>query len=815
MGISILMMAMLPQLAAASEAASKTTSESATSSTSEPAAFSTSEPGNATATEAAFEAASDPNADQKLLLEVWVNGRSIGKIGEFIMRRGKLMARPDEVHDLGFRVPDAFASKPGTLVALSDLHGLTWTIDQKNQILNITASDSALLPTLLQPEGREAVTGRRTIESGTGMTLNYDIAGTYASGKTGATGSVDLRSFSTWGIVNSDWLGFAGAASSGAGTNTAIRLDSTYTFADVNSLRRYTLGDFITSGLAWSRPFHIGGAQIRSDFSMRPDLITFPLPTLTGSAAVPSTVDVLVNGNVVASNQVDAGPFEIQQLPVISGAGTITMTMTNAQGQQVSVTQPFYGGATLLAPGLQTFSGQTGLVRRDWGAVSNDYGKMAGTAFYRRGLTQKFTVEATAEGTPGALMGGAGGALLVGRVGIVNFDLAASRGSGQSGGLISVGAQHIGTRFSLGGSAIFANRNYRDVVAMNGSGIPRKQLSAFTGLISRHFGSVGLAYAGLDQDASPTADQTPGASSSHSHVVTANYSMQFRHVSFYANEFRSLDSHGSSGFQAGFTIPLGRRRSASFSGSSAGSGQVQVQQSAVRIGDWGYQAYVSEGDSSHEFGEVQYKSPVGLLSAGVDRSGGTTTVRVESQAAVSLVDRGLFPSNTIYDSFAIVDTGPLEHVHVYQENRDVGTTDKAGRLLVPDMRAFDVNHLGIEPADVPADATLGSDKRVVRPQDRSGVVVKFPIQFNHAALLQLVDAAGVSVPLGSAATLRATGAIFPIGYDGDTYVEGLSLHNELAVELANGRHCTVAFDYKPLAGDIPSIGPLRCLEKKP
>ena len=815
MGISILMMAMLPQLAAASEAASKTTSESATSSTSEPAAFSTSEPGNATATEAAFEAASDPNADQKLLLEVWVNGRSIGKIGEFIMRRGKLMARPEELHDLGFRVPDAFASKPGTLIALSDLHGLTWTIDQKNQILNITASDSALLPTLLQPEGREAVTGRRTIESGTGMTLNYDIAGTYASGKTGATGSVDLRSFSTWGIVNSDWLGFAGAASSGAGTNTAIRLDSTYTFADVNSLRRYTLGDFITSGLAWSRPFHIGGAQIRSDFSMRPDLITFPLPTLTGSAAVPSTVDVLVNGNVVASNQVDAGPFEIQQLPVISGAGTITMTMTNAQGQQVSVTQPFYGGATLLAPGLQTFSGQTGLVRRDWGAVSNDYGKMAGTAFYRRGLTQKFTVEATAEGTPGALMGGAGGALLVGRVGIVNFDLAASRGSGQSGGLISVGAQHIGTRFSLGGSAIFANRNYRDVVAMNGSGIPRKQLSAFTGLISRHFGSVGLAYAGLDEDASPTADQTPGASSSHSHVVTANYSMQFRHVSFYANEFRSLDSHGSSGFQAGFTIPLGRRRSASFSGSSAGSGQVQVQQSAVRIGDWGYQAYVSEGDSSHEFGEVQYKSPVGLLSAGVDRSGGTTTVRVESQAAVSLVDRGLFPSNTIYDSFAIVDTGPLEHVHVYQENRDVGTTDKAGRLLVPDMRAFDVNHLGIEPADVPADATLGSDKRVVRPQDRSGVVVKFPIQFNHAALLQLVDAAGVSVPLGSAATLRATGAIFPIGYDGDTYVEGLSLHNELAVELANGRHCTVAFDYKPLAGDIPSIGPLRCLEKKP
>ena len=42
------------------------------------------------------------------------------------------------------------------------------------------------------------------------MTLNYDVASTFASGQTGATGSADLRSFAPWGIVNSDWLGFAG-----------------------------------------------------------------------------------------------------------------------------------------------------------------------------------------------------------------------------------------------------------------------------------------------------------------------------------------------------------------------------------------------------------------------------------------------------------------------------------------------------------------------------------------------------------------------------------------------------------------------------
>ena len=54
------------------------------------------------------------------------------------------------------------------------------------------------------------------------------------------------------------------------------------------------------------------------------------------------------------------------------------MTVTNAMGQQVNVTQAFYASPSLLAPGLQTFGVQAGLVRRNWGSVSNDYGKMAG-----------------------------------------------------------------------------------------------------------------------------------------------------------------------------------------------------------------------------------------------------------------------------------------------------------------------------------------------------------------------------------------------------------------------------------------------------
>jgi outer membrane usher protein FimD/PapC len=218
--------------------------------------------------------------DQVLLLDVQINGHSIGKIGEFTLKHGQLMARPEELRDLGFRVPASLIAGPDGLINLNDIPGLIWSLDQRNLALHVTVSDSRLLPTLLEPGGRQSLTDRRVIESGTGLTLNYDTVSTFTGGQAGGTGSFDFRAFSPKGILSSGWLAYAGASPSVSGKNTTVRLDSAYTFADVNSLRRYSLGDFVTGGLSWTRPVHLEGAQINSDFSMRPDLVTFPLPFL-------------------------------------------------------------------------------------------------------------------------------------------------------------------------------------------------------------------------------------------------------------------------------------------------------------------------------------------------------------------------------------------------------------------------------------------------------------------------------------------------------------------------------------------------------
>jgi hypothetical protein len=197
-GIFFLALAILPRLGLSAEAANNTEANAGPDPVS----------GTVGAPDSAVPAGADnkTTADQLLLLEVFVNGRSTHKIGEFTLRHGTLMARPEELQDLGFRVPASRTFQAVGLIPLSDLRGLSWTIDQKNQQLIITASEGSLVPTELTVNGRETAGDRRVIESSTGVTLNYDIASTFASGQIGASGYMDFRAFSPLGVVSSNWL---------------------------------------------------------------------------------------------------------------------------------------------------------------------------------------------------------------------------------------------------------------------------------------------------------------------------------------------------------------------------------------------------------------------------------------------------------------------------------------------------------------------------------------------------------------------------------------------------------------------------------
>ncbi|HGJ5875486.1 MAG TPA: hypothetical protein ACHBX0_02615 [Arsenophonus sp.] len=77
------------------------------------------------------------------------------------------------------------------------------------------------------------------------------------------------------------------------------------------------------------------------DFSIRPDIITYPLPTFASKAAIPTTVDLFINGYRSSNNQLQPGPLTITDIPYINGSGETVLVTTDALGRQVSTTYLF------------------------------------------------------------------------------------------------------------------------------------------------------------------------------------------------------------------------------------------------------------------------------------------------------------------------------------------------------------------------------------------------------------------------------------------------------------------------------------------
>lgn len=760
-----------------------------------------------------------------LLLSLVVNGVDTGKVEEITKKSQMLYASLAVLRILGIRhrsLAKLQQSAVQGLIPFSAVPGMHWQLDGSTQTLRLTIPPHLLSETFLRGNTLHHL---RPLQSGLGATVNYQLAGYLGSGpgENVGAGQFDMRVFSPFGVVNSSFLGYTRSAGFASNQPQWIRLDSAYTFINAKTLTRYRVGDFINGGLSWTRPVRMGGIQISSDFSIQPNLITFPLPAFSGSVAVPSTLNLLVNGQRVVSQNVPAGPFQITQIPVVTGAGSLVSTITNALGQQQNISTPFYASSRLLRPSLQSYSLDLGFVRQEYGVLSNDYGTLAESATYRRGITNRFTLTAHESATQNLALAGVGFDANLMNFAILNAAVSGSVSSGRTGTLFSVGIERNTNVWSAGVSAVLASPSYQDIASVYNDPVPTQQISANMGFSLGAMGSLGVAYTSIRQPAAKATNYStsnnvplPVFAGQDLKILSLSYTGQIGPVAFYATGYDSLpvqQSQGSTGFMVGITVPLGRRSMASASGgdsNGAATTQVEASQNTESPGQWGYQVYANTGSVDQQFAKLSYRGSWAVLDTGISRVGQQVTGQVGMRGAFSLMDGAVFPSNTVRDSFAVVDTHGFANVSVYNENRLVGKTGSDGLLLVPNLLAFNVNHISIAPDDVPMNATIPFTSRTVRPQYLSGVNVSFPIHVTHGALLKLVLPDGKPVPLGSVAILQSTHERFPVGFGGKTYVTGLKKRNHVEILSAHNQSCTVRFPYRNKNGNIPTIGPLIC-----
>ncbi|MET0322436.1 MAG: fimbria/pilus outer membrane usher protein [Duganella sp.] len=748
---------------------------------------------------AAMAAMAAPASEEELFLEVTLNGQETGLILRFtrqsntVLGSSGLRSTVQNLRDLELD-PQLFGVAGQEAFNLDDIKGLRYTYDAATQTIALRLDDAlrkplALSARSLRDPGQASVTP--------GAVFSYDAYARQGEERYLSIAN-ELRYFNTNGVFSS-----TGVFNASSANTEYVRLDSAWVHSDPHTLETWQVGDLISSSLTWTRSLRMGGVQWRKSFDLRPDLLTFPVASLSGSSVVPSAVSLYVNGVRQMETSVAPGPFVINQVSGLSGAGQATLVTRDTAGRAVTTVLPLYVDTRLLAAGLTDYSVELGVLRREYTTRSFSYDTSpALSASMRRGLTDRLTLEAHGEAGNGVVNGGVGAMVRVGQIGVFTGSVAGSAGRG-NGGQASIGYQYLSPGFSVDMESLRASRRYSDLATADSGGGVRasNRINVNMGL----FGGQTLGVSLISQRA-PVVPPARVAALSYAATLTPRLYLS---VSAY-RDFRDSSTRGLFFSLSG---SFGDRISANASLGHQ-NGVQSKNFSLARTVDygggfgWGVQSLENNGATLRQ-AQGTYLGNYGQVGASLQDSGGRRETALSASGSVVLMDGSVHAARQVGAGFALVSTG-VGGLPVLQENRPIGTTSSSGYLLVPNLTPYLANQISIDTSSLPLDARIARTSLSVVPARRSGLVAAFPVETYAAVSVILHDADGQPLPAGIEVLHVESGATTLVGFDGLAFIDNLAALNHVQATVA-GRRCVAEFNFVQEKGNaMPTIGPVVC-----
>lgn len=744
----------------------------------------------------AQSAAPDPPARQQgpdrfelLFVAITVNGVPEG---EYLVARrgGDFFVRPSDLARWGVTVSPAATTEieNESFVPLTGIAGMKLQFDAAGQRIALIVSAE-----LFAPSNVSALAARvRPTKSAFAAFLNYDLSAQYDH-KAQAAAFLEAGISDGWGLLSS-----TAAVGQQTGSSRVTRLDSYFLRDDPDTLVRLIVGDTVTDARDWSRQIRFGGVRLGTEFSLQPNLITFSTPAFTGRTAIPSNVELLVNNAQRFQADVAAGPFSISQVPLVNGAGDVTLVIRDALGVERRVKSSYYVSSRLLRPGLSDWSLEAGAERLAYGIRNFSYDNPFAAGTYRRGVADWLTLESRAELSGDVQMIGGGADMVWPAIGEFGIAGAVSRGDDGKGALYRVFFSRITPGWNVAVSYQRASRKfdqlgiYRDAERITG------QLQASGSLSLGRRGNFGLVYTDLEY-----------ADRNRARLASANYSIGIRdrgYLSLFALRGTARGSGAQTTVGAGFTIPFGPR-SSGYVQADTRNVLAEIRRTPPIEGGWGYRLTAGAGESDRQQAELTWRGNAGEISVEAARVEGGAGVRMLASGGLLFAGGRPYATRRVEDALGVIDVPGLADVRIYQENRLVARTDARGRAVIPDLRAYEQNRIAIAPGDIPIDAHMSSDTLMIVPRHRGAVAARFAIERDHPAtiLLQAVD----GTPVDAGTTVRTdTGETAFVGYGGEIFVREARRKMIIAFETRQGS-CRVMLGEVP-EEVLPRIGPLRC-----
>jgi outer membrane usher protein FimD/PapC len=769
-------------------------------------------PGPSVAADAVV-AASNPAQGESIILRVKLNTEDRGDL--FVERTPDrdFLVKVQDLKAMGFREP------PGKVVmvdgephiSLRSIPGVTFRFNDKQLTLDITAPPQlfATQSFTVEDQRRRAV----IVPNNNSLFVNYALSG--VQGESTPSG-IDFAGELGW--RRDGWLLLTDGSTVRdlQGRQKFVRLMSSWQKDDRTDLRRTVIGDFYTPTREFSNGVNVGGISISKLYGLNPYYIQYPMQSVSGNVALPSQLEVYVDGQRVRTEQLRPGEFQLNDILAYGGAHNVQLLVRDAFGRVQTLNYSFYFSDQPLREGLHEYSYNVGAIRRDYGLRSNAYGPAAFSMFHRYGFSSAVTLGFRAEGTRQLLNAGPLATLVLGSAGVAGLAAAASSIDGQRGASALASYNFQVRDWAFGASL---RRDWRSFATLGDPPLVTNRKYEGNVTASYHFpqsGTVSLSHSFLStRDGFVASAATPSQPFSVSvlerrRVSSVTYSTPvFSGKAVVTSSLSHINdvTRGSRNEAfVGVNIFLDRDYTVATSVRADRSVDSESFQFIKRqpIGEGlGYTITADRsadptGHSLRLDSSVQYNAPAAIWRAEATRDRSTlglvtNDLRASVAGSIALVDGTAAAGRPVTGSFGIVQVGDLPGVGVLVNGERIGQTDASGKLFVPTLSAYVDNDVSIAAETVPIEYSMSELSRKMSPWYRGGTLIDFQMKKLQAftGMLRFAGADGTKpVEFAEVRFESLAGAQpFQTGRGGEFYIEDLKPGTYRAATQAQGKPC--------------------------
>jgi outer membrane usher protein len=733
------------------------------------------------------------SADQRAIFAVKVNTAAKGDL-DLILRGEDVLVRVRHLRELGMVSVNGRQEivRGESYVSLRSLAPIvSYVIDHEQLAVDMTFAPEAFGEYVIA--GNENRPQKMEYREDTSGFINYAV---------NARNFNRIDAFSELGLTIKNALVYSGLSFADAGV---VRGISNVTVNNQENTRRFVVGDRLVNSDSLGGSITMAGLSYFRDFTLDPYYIRNPGINYSGAVSIPSTLDVYSNGILVRRVPLPPGQFQLRDLPLHGGSNNTRFVLRDTFGREREVSSQFYYFTSgLLKSGLHDFSYNFGSQRQDLDSKSWGYGQPVFLANHRYGFTDYFTAGLRFEGTKGLVSGGPSMLFLL-PLGEMELAGAASSAGGAAGGAGFLGYSYISGRFSFGSSVKLQTERYANTSFSPDRSRPWLESSVSSAFALTDNVAINLRY-GFETSRHDSA--------LHRWQFRTSTSLG-KYVYLFADAGIELrGATRSLGFATGLSISL--------NGVTAGLAYVNDQGRSSGVAEvrknlpfgpgygYGFQA-ASNGDLDSV---VQYQTSFGRYDANYRRIDGRQESTLSAAGGLAYIDGNVSFSRPVENGFALIRLPGLPGIRGYLNNLEVGTTDKGGRLFVPNMLSYYGNRVSISRKDLPLNYNSDVVDKIVAVPYRGGVLVDFPVaRIQRVTGKVVVSQAGKTViPKHGQLTITAQGksAESPLGNSGEFYFENPRPGGYQAMIEFGDASCQFSLDVPQSSEEVIQLGTLPC-----